>query len=352
MKKILTFIGSGGQGDVSRWKRFQFHHTNLNYEKFVTHMGRADRLHINLPVFDSAIHAVYEGDADAVFCETPEAMLFRFVEKHRNLDRKPFIILGCDVTYRLEALNTWLKNTYNIDFMKEFLADPLNLWMFTTKTQEEYYVQAGIPREQLCYLPSSICSVEILFPAAGKTCASGAGLTPGKSKFLGLVTAPGNNNRDFETFCNAVRDTRIRCAVICDRRRYPMGELPRNVSLYDVLPLKQYIAAVRDSLFVVIPLRSENEILNGGQMTASYAARLGKACVATRCDAIEECVRDGETGVLVNVGDVNGMRAAIHGLASDPGLRRDMGLKAVELEKQMSGQAKKILLDLFTRATS
>ena len=118
-----------------------------------------------------------------------------------------------------------------------------------------------------------------------------------------------------------------------------------------MLPLDQYIAAVRDSLFVTIPMKQENRIMNGGQITATYAARLGKACVATRCEAIEECVIHEKTGLLVDTGDADAMRESIQKLASDAALRRKMGKQAVKLERGMSEKAEIIWHKIFTEVT-
>lgn len=80
MKKILTFVGSGGsRADISKWRKFEFQHTDINYEKIITHLDRADNLKINLTLLDSSIDLITSGKFDAVFCEPTEGMLFRFV---------------------------------------------------------------------------------------------------------------------------------------------------------------------------------------------------------------------------------------------------------------------------------
>lgn len=51
----------------------------------------------------------------------------------------------------------------------------------------------------------------------------------------------------------------------------------------------------------------------------------GLACVATRCSAIGELVRDGATGVLVAQNDAPGLAAALAALIADPQRRRALG---------------------------
>jgi glycosyltransferase involved in cell wall biosynthesis len=55
------------------------------------------------------------------------------------------------------------------------------------------------------------------------------------------------------------------------------------------------------------------------------AMAAGKAVVATRAGGTPEVVVDGETGLLVRPGDVDGLREALTRLAGDPALRRRMG---------------------------
>ena len=51
----------------------------------------------------------------------------------------------------------------------------------------------------------------------------------------------------------------------------------------------------------------------------------GLACVATRVSAIPELVRDGETGLLVDEGDVEALARALETLIASPARRRALG---------------------------
>jgi glycosyltransferase involved in cell wall biosynthesis len=51
----------------------------------------------------------------------------------------------------------------------------------------------------------------------------------------------------------------------------------------------------------------------------------GLAVVASRVGAVEDIVADGETGLLVDPGDADGLTAALARLLGDPGLRRRLG---------------------------
>lgn len=57
------------------------------------------------------------------------------------------------------------------------------------------------------------------------------------------------------------------------------------------------------------------------------ASAMGKPVVATRVEGIPEVIADGESGILLEFGDVYGLADAIVGLWRDPNLRRRMGGK-------------------------
>jgi glycosyltransferase involved in cell wall biosynthesis len=62
--------------------------------------------------------------------------------------------------------------------------------------------------------------------------------------------------------------------------------------------------------------------------------------VATRHEGIAEAVIDGETGLLVEEGDVNGMAAAVADLLADPERARQLGRAArSRIEEKYSMQA-------------
>jgi glycosyltransferase involved in cell wall biosynthesis len=77
------------------------------------------------------------------------------------------------------------------------------------------------------------------------------------------------------------------------------------------------------------------------------AMHFGLPVVATRVGAVPEIVAEGETGLLVEPGDVAELTAALGKLASDPALRADMGRRALERARReftWKAVAEKVLL--------
>lgn len=75
------------------------------------------------------------------------------------------------------------------------------------------------------------------------------------------------------------------------------------------------------SMADIFVLPSFSEGLPGAMLEAMA---LGKACVASRVNAVPEAVKDHETGLLVEPGDSAALAAAIAELESDAGLRRQL----------------------------
>jgi glycosyltransferase involved in cell wall biosynthesis len=65
-------------------------------------------------------------------------------------------------------------------------------------------------------------------------------------------------------------------------------------------------------------------------MVLSEAGAAGLALIATDVGAIHEVVRDGQTGLLVGPGDLDGLTAALRRVLTDEQLRRKLGEAAAE----------------------
>ena len=101
--------------------------------------------------------------------------------------------------------------------------------------------------------------------------------------------------------------------------------LPPNVSAqrYDYDALRSLYA---ESSFVVVPLR-ENDF-QAGVTTILEAMAMGKAVIATRTSGQTDVIIDGENGLSVAPGDVEGWRLAISRLQTDHALRERLGRTA------------------------
>ncbi|MGH2405822.1 MAG: glycosyltransferase, partial [bacterium] len=66
-------------------------------------------------------------------------------------------------------------------------------------------------------------------------------------------------------------------------------------------------------------------VYEGLPVSLLEAMAMGRPTVATRVGGVPEVIASGETGVLVEPGDANGLAEGILSLLSDPDRRRRMG---------------------------
>lgn len=97
-------------------------------------------------------------------------------------------------------------------------------------------------------------------------------------------------------------------------------EVPGVVAL-DRVPHPVAIEALRRAAFSAAP----SLLPESFGIVALEAAAAGKPTVASALGGLADVVVDGETGFLVEPGDVEGLRRALATLAGDPGLRERMG---------------------------
>jgi glycosyltransferase involved in cell wall biosynthesis len=146
----------------------------------------------------------------------------------------------------------------------------------------------------------------------------------------GYVFAGGGAGRDFATLIESLRDTglSLRIVTFSPATLGWSGELPSNVEVEWTMPLPQFLDRVAGARIVVVPLRDGSS--DFGQTTVVQALSLGKPVVATRSPGVVDYVHDEREGLLVEPGDVAGLRAAVLRLEGDRELREACSRHAFE----------------------
>lgn len=100
---------------------------------------------------------------------------------------------------------------------------------------------------------------------------------------------------------------------------------------------------IASSKILVLPSRREYT-----GIVLLEAQALGTPVVATKVDAVPEIVRDGETGILVKPGDVNGLAKALETLLTNDEVWNKMSLKAKEWARNFTlNKAMDSLVNLY-----
>lgn len=147
------------------------------------------------------------------------------------------------------------------------------------------------------------------------------------------VFSGGGAGRDFPTLLRAVDGTDIRLElVVFDQRT--LGDRPPNVVVSGPLSQTDFLVRMAGASVVVVTVAERDS--PHGQTTLVQALALGKPVVATRSSGIADYVDDGQEGLLVEPGDIAGLREAIRRLLADDELRAGCAARSAERGSRLS----------------
>lgn len=109
---------------------------------------------------------------------------------------------------------------------------------------------------------------------------------------------------------------------------------PAGVTVKTNVPHQEVLEAWRHASIGLVPSLWPEPF----GLVAVEAMRSGVPVVACRSGALPEIVSDGVTGILVTPGDTTELRAAIHRLEDQPGLRQTMGASGRARAEQFSAE--------------
>ena len=132
--------------------------------------------------------------------------------------------------------------------------------------------------------------------------------------------------RDWDTLWRAAEGIRGRVEAVAGVDDcLPEGD---GVAVAREIPLDEFRRRMAAADVVALPLRETAR--STGQVVLLEAMSMGKAVVTTRLPGTVDYIRDGETGILAEVGDADGLAAAVNELLDDPARARRMGMAALE----------------------
>lgn len=148
----------------------------------------------------------------------------------------------------------------------------------------------------------------------------------------GLIASLGETrSRDYTSLFQAIEGLPARVEVAGYGHWYAREKndslrqkIPAHVSIskrLSHLELREYYAR---SSFVVLPVR--NLVYSAGATATLEAGSMARAVIAFRSPGISDYIVDGETGILIEPGDVAGLREAIRHLLDDPAEAQRLGV--------------------------
>src|SRR5215216_6995112 len=141
-----------------------------------------------------------------------------------------------------------------------------------------------------------------------------------------FILASGRSYRDYETLARAVDGTDVSVKVSGRPFNLAGVDFPKNMSTTGWLTDRELQHYLYDTNFYVVPLQRIAHA--GGDSSLLQAMSFGNAIVATRAPSTETYIQHGETGLLVEPRDAEGMRQAILHLWRNPDEAMRMGQEA------------------------
>ena len=192
--------------------------------------------------------------------------------------------------------------------------------VFTPSEVEQYRRTLSLPPDAISYCPHGWFD-----PMRWYAPRENSNLDAPDQKGRFIFTS-GRSYRDYETLARAVEGTEVSVKVSSRPFNLAGFRLPNNMESMGWLDYRVAQDYIYESSFYVVPLQAIN--FAGGDSSLLQAMSFGKAVVATRAASTETYIEPGQTGLLVEAGDVEGMRQAILHLWRNPEEARRMGQTA------------------------
>jgi glycosyltransferase involved in cell wall biosynthesis len=218
--------------------------------------------------------------------------------------RKPHVLIDCNWDLPPRRWEAYLKA-----LRIRLAARSAHRFVVWASHEVEDYARAfGIPAEKLLYVPFHGTAHDYEFTERDD----------------GYLFAGGNYDRDYSTLVEAVRPLDVPVWIATTRPEQLAGvDVPPQVRVEgtSAAGFRQAMAAAR---LVVVPMRA-GLLHSGGQQTCLNALLMGKPTVAVGRKWAVDFLRDGDNGLIVDFGDVAGLRRAVAWVLDHPAEARRMG---------------------------
>lgn len=240
----------------------------------------------------------------------PNIVLSIIITFMRKLLRKKISLVILD-TSAARILASWGRIKLGLF---RFLLLPVDKFISFNQSEYLFWTKHLGFSNRACYIPFGI-DIDFLEPTAERD---------------DYIFSVGGEGRDFATLILAMEQVDARLLLIArpepGRQLFNVARLPENVELIPPVSDEEYRDLLSHCSFVVMPLQG----VPGGQGTTAIgeAMAAGKAVIGTKTGGALEYLTDGETGLLVEPGNVDDLRQKIVFLLNHPEEAERMGENA------------------------
>ena len=227
----------------------------------------------------------------------------------------PHVMVDCNWYEPTSRLGRWLRR-----FQMGLAARSVKQFVVWASHELDDYARTfGLSPDKLCYVPFHTTLDFYQFEVRDD----------------GYLFAGGNYDRDYPTLVEAVRPLDVPVWIATTRPEQLHGtDIPPHVRVAGTTAagFREAMAAAR---LVVVPMQP-GLLHSGGQQTCLNAMYLGKPTIAIGRRWATDLMDDGVHGLIVDYGDVAGLRRAICQLLDDPEEARQMALRGQEHAQQFT----------------
>ena len=242
-------------------------------------------------------------------------MLFAWLQTLLPWGSRPHVMVDCNWYLPQSHWGRWWKA-----FQLRLAARSVRSFVVWASHEVEDYTEAfGLPRELLEYVPFHDSLINYDY----------------QTRDEGYLFAGGNYDRDYATLVEAVHPLEVPVWIATTRPEVlPPGPLPAHVRVAGTTEagFRQALAGAR---LVVIPMQG-GLLHSGGQQTLLNALLLGKPTIAVGIRWASDFLVEGDTGLMVDYGNVAGLRDAIAWVLSHPEESRQMALRGQRYAAQFT----------------
>lgn len=351
--RFYALFGDGGQyaGKVSRGPRHEIHFSGFGFDELFPR-PHGSEIRVSREAMEQVLSEMES--YDAVFSDSPEAVLLHYVRRRRRLAPIPWLVNELDFFATADLVRRFVENHYGEDPLPGILNAPEVHWFTILDGQQERYRRLGLRIDNLHYFPMARASIAFFFPELvalqDRLIADGLHPAPLSPVPEGAILAIGSHDRDFDCLERALGELGRTADVICNLALYA----PRQsecLRWHDSQSPDIYLESIRRASIIVIPLKDTGRA--AGQLSCALPMRLAKPIVAAQVGSIAPLVESGVTGLTYPPGDALELARCLAHLESDLEGAARLGAAAAErglyLSRVAEGAVENILFRLRRR---
>jgi glycosyltransferase involved in cell wall biosynthesis len=257
-------------------------------------------------------------DLVVTVCDAPGSWIFLFLQAWFNSDRRRVILFE----FIRRKPDGWRRLIYPIWFFaiaKPAIRRTMLLGQVMTNAERKQYAQMfDISIDRFRFVPWPLRAQDSQMPLFSESISR-------------MVLSSGRAVCDWNTLFCAAEGTDWDLTIVCSRRDLPHVERlihDHQARVLSEIPFDEHQSLLEIAVVYVISVLEKDG--SNAQVRLSNAVRAGVPVVATRIRGLEGYAVDGETALLVDPGDWQGMRNAINLLLGDSALRERLRNRAFE----------------------